>query len=326
MESRTLEAVTPEGNVGVIIGRFQAPDMHEGHRGVFDTVIKNHKKVVAFICSKPDVLSTRKNPMDYFTRMKMIQADYPEVALLPLRDMQSDHDWSAVVDGKIAEMFGGHESVVLYGSRDAFIPFYHGRYPTVKLAASVNVSATEAREAASNEVRAESGFRRGTIYAAHSRHPAVFPTVDIAVIQEDHVLYSPTGCPSLKTKQIALGRKNTDPKGLWRFPGGFVDPRHDNTFEEAARRELNEEFGISLNTDDLQYVGSHKIDDWRYRDEVDQIVTTLFITQHLWGPLVPGDDLDEARWFSLHDFDTNILVEEHKPLMQLVTTHLEKGN
>lgn len=326
MEAKTLEAVTPEGNVGVIIGRFQAPDMHEGHRGIFDTVIRNHKKVLVLICSKPDVLSTRKNPMDYFTRMKMIQADYPDVALLPLRDMQSDHDWSDVVDSKVAEMFGGHESAVLYGSRDAFIPGYHGRYPTVKLAASVNVSATEAREAASNEVRAHSEFRRGVVYDAHNKHAAVIPTVDIAVITEQWVVFKGETPEGRMIKQIALGRKKTDPKGLWRLPGGFVDPRHDSTFEEAALRELKEEMGISLNVTDMEYVGSHKIDDWRYRDEVDKIVTTLFTTQRLWGPLTPGDDLDEAQWFSLYDFDTSILVEEHKPLIQLVTTHLEKGN
>ncbi len=310
-----MKIKTPDADVGVIIGRFQVPDLHDGHRDLINTVISRHKKTLIFVCSTPGVLVTRKNPLDYFTRMKMLQVEYPELAFQPLHDMQSDDDWSKIVDTKIAETFGNHISAVLYGSRDAFIPHYFGRYPTVELAESVDISGTTVREATSNEVRAHSEFRRGVVYAAHNKHPTTFPTVDIAVINHN--------LEHGKTN-IALGRKKTDLPGKWRFPGGFVDPRQDSSLEAAAKRELDEEFGISLNVDVMHYLGSHNVNDWRYRNELDQIMTTLFITRYLWGPLTPGDDIDEAKWFDLKDFKVNKLVEEHRPLMEMVLVHLEK--
>ena len=311
-----MEARTPVGTVGVIIGRFQVPDLHDGHRDLIDTVVGKHKKILIFICSTPGVLVTRKNPLDFHTRKMMVQGVYPDAIILPLHDMPSDKDWSTVVDAKISETFGDHATAVLYGSRDAFIPHYFGNYPTVELAESFDVSGTEIRNACSDEVRQHSEFRRGVVYAAHNKHPATFPTVDIAVLNNNI---------QHKTTMIALGRKRTDLPGKWRFPGGFVDPNRDANLEAAAKRELGEEFGISLNVDDFQYLGSHNVGDWRYRNEVDQIVTTLFVTRYLWGPLDAGDDLNEAKWFDLDRFDMNVLVDSHQPLMQMVLAHLNKG-
>ncbi len=308
-----MKVRTPDADVGVIIGRFQVPDLHEGHHELIDSVQEKHRKVLIFICSTPSVLVTRRNPLDYFTRMKMIQAEYPDVAILPLHDMPSDQDWSKVVDNKIREIFSD-DSVILYGSRDAFIPHYFGQHPTVELADSCDISGTSIREAASNEVRQHSEFRRGVVYAAHNKHPATFPTVDMAVIKR----YGDV------PQWIALGRKFNDAPNKWRFPGGFVDPTRDTTFEAAAARELREEMGISLEVSDFTYLGSHHIDDWRYRNELDQIITTLFITRYLYGPLTAGDDLSEAKWFSLSDITMDMLVAGHQPLMQMVLTHLEK--
>lgn len=307
-----MEAKTPPGDIGVIIGRFQAPDLHEGHRDLIDTVRKKHKKVLMFICSTRGVRNTRCNPMDYYTRMKMIQEHYPEMAFIPLWDIPGDDDaWSKVADTKIQETFGDHVSAVLYGSRDAFIPHYFGKFPVVELADSFNVSGTEARAAVSDEVRQSSLWRKGIIYAAHDRHPMVFPTVDIAVVNK-------------KEGKIALGRKNTDPGGKWRFPGGFLDPKKDKTFEGAAKRELGEEFGISLVTGDYTYLGSHNVDDSRYRKEVDEIVTSLFLTEYSWGPLGAADDIDQSKWFDLDGFDLSKLVDGHQPLMEMVLNYLEK--
>ena len=319
-----MEARTPAGDIGVIIGRFQVPDLHEGHRDLIDTVRNKHKKVLMFICSTPGVQVTRKNPLDYFTRMMMVQEHYPDMVILPLHDMPNDKDWSKAVDKKVGEAFGDHVKAVLYGSRDAFIPYYHGKFPTVELAESFDISGTEARAAASDEVRQHSEFRRGVVYAAHNKHPATFPTVDIAVIQETLVQEDMLD-KGIVARQIALGRKRTDLPGKWRFPGGFVDPSKDKTLEQAAKRELAEEFGINLSVNpEFEYVGSHLVDDWRYRNEVDQIVTTLFITKRLWGPLTPGDDIDEVKWFDLNNFNLETLVEGHRPLIQMVIAYLEK--
>jgi len=308
-----MKVRTPDADVGVIIGRFQVPDLHDGHYDLIDSVVNKHKKVLMFICSTPGVLVTRRNPLDYFTRMTMMQEAYPNVVILPLNDMPSDHDWSKTVDVKIRETFGNDPAVALYGSRDAFIPHYHGNYPTVELAESFDISGSEVRQAASNEVRRHSEFRRGVVYAAHNKHPVVFPTVDIAVIR-----YQGTKI------QIALGRKPNDLPNKWRFPGGFVDPVKDESMVAAAKRELREEMTVTVDYPNFTYLGSLKVNDWRYRSEVDKIITTLFLTKYLWGPLEAGDDLGEAKWFDLDDFNMETLVEGHRPLMDMVLTHLEK--
>lgn len=309
----TLQAKVPNANVGVIIGRFQSPELHEGHKALIDHVSGRHKKVILLLGRTPGVLATRRNPLDFFTRKLMIQAEYPEITILPIMDMPSDKDWSRSVDERIVETCGDHESVVFYGSRDGFAPFYSGRFPTVELNPSHKISASEIREMVSQEVRQHVEFRRGAVYAAYNKHPAVFPTVDIAVIK-----YQGTKL------QIALGRKPNDLPGKWRFPGGFVDPVKDDTIEAAAKRELGEEMGVTVDNLNFIYLGSHKVDDWRYRNEVDKIVTTLFFTKYLWGPLDAGDDLSEAKWFDLDDFQMEILVDGHQPLMDMVLSHLNK--
>ena len=130
----------------------------------------------------PGVLATRRNPLDFFTRKLMIQAEYPEITILPIMDMPSDEDWSRSVDERITEACGDHESIVLYGSRDGFAPFYSGRFPTVELNPSHKISASEIRDMVSQEVRQNVEIRRGAVYAAYTKHPAFFPTVVIAVL------------------------------------------------------------------------------------------------------------------------------------------------
>lgn len=312
-----MEIKIPEGNVGVIIGRFQTPTLTDGHIDLVNYVIGRHKKVIILVGSTPGVMVTRRNPLDFFTRKLMIEETYNNVTVLPLNDMPSDKDWSTSVDERIIETCGDHDSVVLYGSRDAFIPYYSGKYPTVELEPSYNVSATEARSLASNDVRAHAEFRRGVVYAAHNRHPVTFPTVDIAVIKYSDVIRVAT--------HIALGRKKNDPAGQWRFPGGFVDPRRDDSLEAAAKRETREELG-QIEVHNCTYIGSLFIDDWRYRDEVDGIMTSIFVSRYVYGPLQAGDDLYEVRWFDIKALSVGkvSLVEQHKPILDRVLAYLEK--
>ena len=95
---------------------------------------------------------------------------------------------------------------------------------------------------------------------------------------------------------LALARKKNDPKGKWRFIGGFVDINKDETLEEAVKREVLEETN-SLGVGEPIYIGSAKIDDWRYRNEQDGIMTSLFVIPYLFGAPKATDDIDELEWF-----------------------------
>ena len=92
-------------------------------------------------------------------------------------------------------------------------------------------------------------------------HAIVYPTVDCAIFKGDPGIFG----------SIYLARKENE-KG-WRFVGGFVDPG-DSSLEEAAEREAREETGTKCKV--LHYVASSKIDDPRYSEYDDKIVTTFF--------------------------------------------------
>jgi bifunctional NMN adenylyltransferase/nudix hydrolase len=72
----------------------------------------------------------------------------------------------------------------------------------------------------------------------------------------------------------------------------------DASLEAAARREVMEEAHIEISTP--VYAGSFLVDDWRYRHEVDKIVSTLFVAEYMYGAIQPDDDIEELRWFRLN--------------------------
>jgi len=294
------------GEIGVVIGRFQIPELHEGHIQVLDEVHSKHNKVIIFLGITP-VLGTKRNPLDFDSRKKMVQETYPDAIVLPISDKPSDKDWSKNLDRKIREVCPTGK-VVLYGSRDSFMKAYWGSFPTVELEQKVYVSGSQIRREAALKANGSIDFRRGVIYSAFNRYPTAFGTVDVAVVNP-------------KTNEVLMGRKANQP-GL-RFPGGFLNPGESH--EDAAHRELREETGGNLNVGPkLDYVGSFAVDDWRYRSEDDKITTVLYQACYLWGPIKASDDLDEVVWVKMEKLvgsGQSWVVPEHWKLLDALLAH-----
>jgi len=293
---------TTNKDIGVIVGRFQVHELHPGHIALIESVKAKHKRVVILLGISP-ALVTRKNPLDFVARKEMILQKFPDVSVLSIPDMPSDKDWSAELDGRIREACPVG-SVMLYGGRDGFVKYYHGHFETTELADHQQVSGTEVRKSLSNEVKSSPDFRAGVIYAAYNQYPKVFPTVDVAILQGENIL---------------LGRKSHQTQ--YRFIGGFSDPT-DDCYEAAARREAFEETGLEV--DSLQYVGSARIDDWRYRNEEDKIISLLFTAELQFGKAEARDDIAELRWFRRDELTEEIFTPEHRPLFQLLMKKLNK--
>lgn len=294
--------------VGVIIGRFQVHELHEAHRELIESVISRHDKVLIFLGSTPEVLVTRQNPLDFMSRSLMLNEAYPGVVVVPISDQPTNTGWSKTLDRKIKEIVGGTPAT-LYGSRDGFIPFYHGDYPVIELESKKEISGTKIRKAVSHDVRGSADFRHGVIYAAFGRHPVSYQTVD---------------CVVMRLGQLLVGRKAHDIPGKYRFIGGFVDPVIDETLENAASRELFEETcGIGVHPPPF-YLGSLRIDDWRYRNQEDSIMTAVFLFTYAFGDAKPGDDLDEVTWIDL-DKAADVILPQHQPILQLLKAHLQGG-
>src|SRR6218665_3615127 len=109
-------------SIGVIVARFQSPYLHEGHHLLIQSVNQKHNKTIVVLGVSP-VLGSRKNPLDFATREKMIKKAYPDAVVLPLPDHPLDTKWSQQLDTLLSQAFPG-SSFNLYGSRDSFIPFY----------------------------------------------------------------------------------------------------------------------------------------------------------------------------------------------------------
>lgn len=299
-----MQHKTDTYDVGVIVGRFQVPELHDAHRDLIQTVCDHHDKVIIFLGLSP-VLGTRENPLDFESRKKMLLEEFPEVNVLYIKDIGDDATWSRKLDSMIGDLTTPAQSVVLYGGRDSFIDRYSGRHATQELVQDsyLNSGTTVRREVARSSAKGSDDFRRGVVWAAYNRFPTCFPTVDIAIFNEDGT-------------KILLGRKEHEP--LYRLIGGFADPGSP-TYEADARREVQEEAGIAIT--DPQYVTSMQIDDWRYRNEVDKIKTLLFRAKHLSGRPTPGDDIFEVRWFDWTRDLLDQVMPTHRPLIEALRTH-----
>jgi bifunctional NMN adenylyltransferase/nudix hydrolase len=289
----------------VIIARFQTPYLHEGHKQLINQVTESHAKLIILLGVSP-IMGSRKNPYDYYTREKMIKKDYPNVIVLPISDHPSDKTWSENIDNLLKSVFTA-EQFCLYGSRDSFIPYYSGKFETVELPEHGDYNATELRKQYAEKVFDSNDFRAGILYAYYNQYTKVYPTVDIAVFRNN------------KT-EILLGKKSTNNK--WRFIGGFADPE-DGSYEIAAKRELTEECG-EMETSEMTYETSRKINDWRYRNEADKIITLLFSCNNINGAPAAQDDIIDLDWFKLSDLpqlmNDNLLSDEHHQLFNFIIT------
>ena len=299
-----MQVPQPHYDIGVLVGRFQVHELHDAHRDLIQYVCDRHEKVVIFLGLSP-LLNSTNNPLDFEARKQMILDEFPDVNVLYIKDTTSDEAWSKRLDSMVNDVGLPGQSVVLYGGRDSFIAHYKGQFPTQELMQDTFRSGTEVRRAiARSRTKASADFRAGVIWASQARFPTAYQTVDIAIFHEDG-------------KRILLGRKHSD-GGHYRLIGGFSDPRSE-TLEQDAKREVMEEAGIEVG--DLRYVGSRRVDDWRYRNEPDCIKTALFTAKYLHGRPTPGDDIDEVRWFEFGDrlmpLDT-IIVPTHRPLMAML--------
>lgn len=288
--------------IGIIIARFQIHRLHQAHEEVIESVLARHKKVIIFLGVSP-VLGSQRNPLDFTSRKKMIQAQYPDVVVMSLPDKRSDSAWSQNIDSRIREVFP-IGSAILYGSKDSFIPHYQGSFPTAELEQTIYVSGTEIRKQISEDIKTSEDWRAGVIYNAYNRYSVSFQTVDIAPFDSDG-------------EKILLCKKPGEHH--YRFIGGFVDPK-DHSLESAAKREFNEESGGGAEIEGITYAGSWRINDWRYRNEDSKIMTSLFRATYVYGRLSPSDDISELKWFNMSDLckegavQKNI-IEEHQMMM-----------
>lgn len=296
---------TSKYSIGVVVARFQIHELHEGHHHVIKQVTQNHKKTIIFL-GVPRFIGTKKNPLDFDTRKKMVQTHYPDCVILAIQDKSDNNSWASELDRRIREVYP-HGEVLMYGSRDSFIPHYlngGGKFQTKELQPLGSWAGTDIRKMISEEVKNSKDFRSGVIYHAYNLYPRVIPTVDIAPLNSDET-------------KVLLAKKWDESK--WRFIGGFVKPE-DESVQSAARRIYMKETGHNSESGDYKYITSCQIQDWRFRGEDDKIMTTLFTCKHLWGSIQPSDDIQELKWVDISELKSEMFMAEHQKLFSIFTS------
>jgi 8-oxo-dGTP diphosphatase len=91
--------------------------------------------------------------------------------------------------------------------------------------------------------------------------------------------------------EILLIKRGREPfKDFWALPGGYVD--WDETVEDAVRREVKEEIGVTVTS--LELIGVYSRPD-RHPEQAVAVAYRVEIE----GEVQAGDDAVEFRWFPL---------------------------
>jgi len=304
-----------KGTLGVVIGRFQVPELHKGHKQLIQYAFDNYDHVLILLGLPKTGMPSDDDPLSANIRRALILEGliHPnKVTIQTIKGRSNDEVWSKNVDILIENM--EYSNAELVGGPDSFIPYYTGKFKTVELDEfDVNESGSSIREAIGKTIPETThelhSFARGVIWSQENRYPVSVPVVDIMVFKDE------------KEDEILLGRKAGEHH--WRFCGGYVDPG-DEDFERAAVRELAEEMGLYPGKANMKYVMSHRIEDWRYSKSKDSMISTVFkCYAHVGGlnQARAGDDLEELRLFKIFKFEKKTHIQGENGAAPMLEDH-----
>lgn len=116
--------------VGIIVGRFQVPSLHDGHKYLIDKALANCDKLFIFLGVTKNEEITERDPLPFEAREKMIIDEYPNLYghIYPMKDIGNWPEWVIILDTKIQNILslnGLNDSIVyIFGSRDSVATRY----------------------------------------------------------------------------------------------------------------------------------------------------------------------------------------------------------
>jgi bifunctional NMN adenylyltransferase/nudix hydrolase len=308
-------------STGVVVARFQTDELHDAHKKLLAEVGYRHNQVIVVLGVARTPFNAT-NPLPFVARKIMVEQyigilrqyidRYKDVHIhvVKLDNERYNEAWSEKLDQLVDSIAEYPEAITYYTGRDGFKPFYTGKYTVEELAFDIICSSTERRHKIMQTPDFESKeFRAGMIYAMKTKHFQTYRTVDMAL------LYDPG---EGKPVEILLAKKPGETG--WRFPGGFVEEALNETFAQAAAREMFEE------TDKFSETGWQLVQDfpmpqeWRIRGQQGVSHSTMLMLG--WALTRGGkasDDIAEVRWFTVDEafkYRHTMFMPEHLNMIE----------
>ncbi len=119
------------------------------------------------------------------------------------------------------------------------------------------------------------------------------------------------GALIVRDGQILLVERAIEPfRGWWDIPGGFLEPGEHPA--DGARREILEETGLQIETEDLPF--AIMVD---HRDDTDEYTLNVYYAARvIGGDARPADDVASLRWFSLDALPERIAFDHANEVLR----------
>ena len=123
-------------DVAIIVGRFQVPELTDGHKALISTAIKSSGKTIIFVGETKENIRTSHDPLSYEVRKNMIEESLSPyygmnraVKIFRIDDIGNYPKWVERLDKKIDALIElgiieGDCKVYIWGSRDSVATKY----------------------------------------------------------------------------------------------------------------------------------------------------------------------------------------------------------
>lgn len=322
--------------LGVLIGRFQVPEMHEGHRFIVRQMLEQCDQVLVLFGSANRATSV-KNPFSYRERRLSTFRLFPEVLMAPLNDyLYNDSQWmadvAATIEGcreSLENDFQANFDVLLYGHHKDGNDYlnWFPQYEYVNINSDIDISGTEIRNSFTHllpeNVQADMKYfaKEKLLFKDYPFPDALNISCGDAVVEcLGHILL--------------IRRKYTPGAGNWALPGGHKET--NETYLQCALRELGEETNLRIPQQVL--VGSIKSTRLFDSPKRSSGIPKITLAVHMVVKPDPDgslpranglDDASETRWvpindvlnsYKLHD-DHGDIISEMTGVMPLMAVH-----
>jgi len=342
--------MTKKFDAVVMIGRF-AP-AHNAHVEMLKRAGALANKVI-IIRGSAGQPRTFKNPWIDREIAVMLQSAVADISkensaeyvIEQVRDyLYNDTAWAAVVQAAAYKHIGDFDSVGIIGHAKDASSYYLKMFPQWKLIEQPLIeplNASQIRELYFSPTICNMNWFTGVLPESTLNYLRWFkdsPEYEQVVKEKEfietykkqfeHLAYAPTFVTAdavvVQSGHVLLVKRGAEPgRGLWAFPGGFLNAKTDKSLLDTALRELKEETKIDVPDKVLRgNIKTSKVFDAIGRSARGRTIThAYFITLQdgEWNlPKVKGaDDALEAKWIPLSQVKSEEMFEDHYEILSL---------